>query len=262
MKMIRITFLTALIMMNILQAQERKEDNHDEEEYFQPVEEFFITESVYPQEQFEIQFTFSPILNSESGDEKYKFPFSFEYGITDQFQIESGIETSARSIGFPESADEFEIGLKYSFMNINKKNIHAAFSLEAEFPINEEEENIRYTPSLIFAYDLLSKYNMQIFSQFSYNIINNNDDNNESEEEASNSNLDLNSGFFISLGEITIVNEFSIQTIAEESNSELYFVPGIIYETPPGIEIGAAASIGLNDYADSFKVILSFVYEL
>ncbi len=269
MKRILHTIIVASFVLTISLAKDDDDDN-EEEEYSQPVEEFFIAESVYPQEQFEVQFTFAPIISSESGEEKYQYPFSVEYGITDQLQIESGFGTSLDDIGFPDKVNEFEVGLKYSFMNINEKNIHAALGFEAEIPIDEEDEEVQYSPSFILAYDFLNKYDIQIFTNIGYHIVNSEEDEEtveedeagEEDEEILENSFDFNSGFFISFGDVTFVNEISIQKVSSEMDSEVYLTPGIVFSTPLEIEIGVAGSIGLNDHADSFRAILSFAYEL
>lgn len=103
----------------------------------QPVQELFLTETVYPQEKHEVQLTLGTLVDRSRPDVAALVPFSIEYGLTNRWQIQAGWDGYSQAPHDPlrhlRSA-RFSVGTKYSLMHIAHSHVHAAVGLDAEFP--------------------------------------------------------------------------------------------------------------------------------
>jgi hypothetical protein len=129
----------------------------------QPLQELFLTETVYPQQKGEVQLTLGALVDRSRSDSASLTPFAVEYGLTDRWQIEAGWDgyTQFRAAPFKHMRTaRFSIGTKYSVMNIAHSRVHAAFGIEAEFPNaaafadDEGEEGMEMEPFAAFAADI------------------------------------------------------------------------------------------------------------
>jgi len=130
----------------------------------QPLQELFLTETVYPQERGELQFTFGTRIDRASREQSSLLPFSVEYGITDRWQIEGGWDgySPAHSLPFQDlRSARFSIGTKYSFMNIARSRVHASIGTDLEFSNaaafrdgEGEQAGVEIEPVLALAIDL------------------------------------------------------------------------------------------------------------
>lgn len=131
-----IFFLAALILLpNVAVGQEPPE---------QPLQELFLTETVYPQEKRELQLTLSSLVDRSRSDLAAVMPFTIEYGLSNRWQIEASWDgyTQFHKSPFKHMRTaRFSIGTKYSFMNIAHSRVHAAVGLDAEFPRPDEDDS-------------------------------------------------------------------------------------------------------------------------
>ncbi len=147
-----LSILFFLSFLGITSAQSEKEKKNSLKEMFQ---EFPFTESVYLQDQNEIQQT---LFTGHTKNERIanSLGYEIEYGITSSFQLSAGYTYDHWKTDELSYHDGWlETGAKLSLFN-NIKNA-AALSFEAEFPVNkpemETEEDFKpsYTPMLLYA---------------------------------------------------------------------------------------------------------------
>lgn len=157
----KINFRYSLILLTFscmaigkIQAQEQEKE---EEGIKEMIQEFPFTETVYLQDQHEIQ---QIVYGHHSKNEGIAngLGYEIEYGITDWFQLSAGYSYNHwKKEQLSYNTGWFETGLKASLFN-NAKNT-AAIAFEAEFPVNKpevetgEEFNPSYSPMLIYAID-------------------------------------------------------------------------------------------------------------
>ena len=123
--------VTTLFYPNNSQAQEETEMD----EYIQ---EFFLGQTVFPQDKREIQFTLKPSFAKKT-EGQICIPFEMEYGFTDRFQIEIEIPYF---LSFPSEGHTVkglgnaEIGLMYSILKKNRPfSLSAGVSLPLKLQI-------------------------------------------------------------------------------------------------------------------------------
>ena len=223
-----------------------------EHELEQPLQEVFQSDLVYPQEQGELQFTFSPEYNDGNEFQQWIFPITVEYGITNAFQIE--LEWSALVYNDPDDEDsttgigDLSIGAFYSWMDIGGQPIHAAAALEFGIPTGDEDKELgegdfTVEPFVVLAWDLPFRSNTQVFLNVGAEI-------SDSEEE-----MFGNLGFFTPIGNAILTTEWNW------SEEQRYFTPGLVWQPHDDWELGLGTPIGLNSDADNFRVIFKLTYE-
>ncbi|MBC8283705.1 MAG: hypothetical protein H8E32_07820 [Nitrospinae bacterium] len=246
----------------------------EEKSFFQPLNEVFQSDTVYPQEEGEVQLQISPSFSEGSNRKIFKTPLIIEYGITDFWQIEFGWESYINrnpDTGVTtRGSGDFEIATQYSFMNIAESNYHATVGFEIGFAagnINKEltEGFNEYEPYVIRAKDFPKLNNSQIFTQLSVGFADRklrHEDPDEDEVEANE--LSWNVGFFIPIGPIRLTTEFNWQT-NEWHNSgdenQIFLTPGVVWDLPGTWEWGIGAPLGLNDKTDNYRIITQLIYE-
>lgn len=152
----KLGFPLFLLLLNaqFAHSQEKEEEENSLKELIQ---EFPFTETVYLQDQNEIQqiLFYSHAKNENIGN---SLGYKIEYGLTDWFQLTAGYAYNHwKTDDYSYDDGWLKSGLKMSLFN-NSKNA-GAIAVEAEFPINkpnietEEEFNPSYTPMLIYARD-------------------------------------------------------------------------------------------------------------
>jgi hypothetical protein len=153
----RTSILHVVVLLSttkIAAAQERR----------QPVQELFLTETVYPQEKHELQLTLGSLVDRSRADRAGLVPFSIEFGLTDRWQVQAGWDGYTRFQGTAPfthlRSARASVGTKYSFMNIARSPVHAAVGVDVEFPRpnalaeGEGEQDMEFEPFLAAAFDL------------------------------------------------------------------------------------------------------------
>ena len=227
-------------------AQEENEDKEFEE----VIQEFFITESVYPQEKNEIQFTNYDYMYLYDWQKDYWGGFEIEYGITDRFQVSSGIgyrymsiQDSANRKGFTN----LEVGALYNFYQSYR--FSASLSLETELPTGAEvfgESEMELEPNLILAWQI---GRMQTHVNLGM----------EFEPEA----LD-EYGLFYNVAVLYPINNFvptlEFNVYKEDDENNMFITPGFVYKINR-FEVGSAFPVNIGSDEPKFGIIFALVFE-
>lgn len=258
-------FITTCILFFYLfgaKAQDTRSIN-----YYQPVQDVFQTELVYPQEKNEVQLTFYPAFRNNSQTDQLNLPLLLEYGLTDRWQIELSwnvFQSRFPANGHPVSRiGNLEVGTQYSFMNINNSRFHAALGMEVEIPLNNpkgyEESQWEYEPYISLALDLPSLNHAQLFAQTGIGFIQNKTE----DEETEGNELQVNGGFFVPFNKIVLTSELSWWTNKWDGGEEnqLYLTPGAIFNLPGSWETGLGIPVGLNKQSDKFMILAILTFE-
>jgi len=224
------------------------------EEWEQPVQDLFQSTLVYPQEQNELQATFSPRFHKGQEENLWILPVSIEYGVTDAFQVGIGWEAYKHRDPDDEASEQgigdVELEAMYSWMSISDLPIHAALSMGVLIPTGDEDKDLgegstAYEPVAILAADLDVLNGGQIFLNVGAEI-----DKDETEKF-------INVGAFMALR--NWVPSLAWNRAEEEENR--YLTPGLTWTSGRAWNIGLGVPVGLKDEADDYRVILQIVYE-
>lgn len=242
----------------------------------QPLQELFQTDTVYPQQKGEIQFTLAPRFREEAEGKNEDFteiPVRLQYGITDAWQVELGWEAFVNRNPDDGESDsgigDLEVGTKYSFINIADSNFHAAGLFQVVFPTGDVDEQlsegfIRFEPSLILAKDFPGLSDLQLFAQTGFSFVERvREPDNPEDEEPEAHEFILNGGFFIPVQQLVFVTEINWNNNEwnnDGEKDELYVTPGLVWSLSKSWEIGAGMPVGLTEDSDDFRVIGMVTY--
>jgi hypothetical protein len=234
-----------------------------------PVEELFLTDTIYTQSKGEIQ------LGLLSGYQKWRdlevlqLEASLEIGVTDAWQVDlewTGYQLRRSEDSASEGGiGDVEIGTQYSFMNLGGGSFSIAPRLAIEFPLGDvdtglSEGVIVYQPSVIVAHDLAAPRPAQLFAQLGLSIVQRVRTAADPEAEDSESNqIIANAGFFDQLTRRWIVTLELNWTTSRFGNfgeeSSFYVTPGSLFNLTPGLQAGIGAPIGINSGAARYQII-------
>jgi len=232
----------------------RAENAEAAEERQQPIQDLFQSRLVYPQEQHELQATFSPRFHKGQEENLWILPVSIEYGVTDAFQLGAGWEAYKHSDPDDEPSEQgigdVEVEAMYSWMSIADSPVHAALAMEVVIPTGDEDKGLGegstvYEPIAILAADLDVLHGGQIFLNVGAEI-----DRNGSEK-------------FVNVGAFMAVNNWvpSLEWNRSEEQEDRYLTPGLTWTSGRAWNIGLGVPVGLKDEADDYRVILQIVHE-
>lgn len=236
----------ACIFIGFFCVKESVAQKGEMDEYLQ---EFFLSETVFPQEAKEIQFTLKPYL-SQSDDTHFSIPLTVEYGITDRLQVEIEVPyliSSSKKRTTIQGMENLEIGVLY---NVIKSNRPFALSMGVEFPLKTASRKIReYDPetsveAIIIAARQFGK--AQIHAKMG------------SEISAGKSTMNYGVASIFKFGRCKPT--FELNWDNEEART-LSVTPGVLWTEPGGLEFGMAFSTKVPNTYASWGVIASFTYE-
>jgi hypothetical protein len=262
----KLTFVAALLFFAVLTPTSFTFAQTTTE---QPLEELFMTETVYPQDKREIQITVGSQFSKSSGRKLFQTPMSIEYGLTDKLQISLEWAPTNRLKIDGETfrgLSDMEVGLKYSWMNIGKSNFHIATGFDLGVPSGSVKKELgegamEYEPYVVVAKDFPHLSRLQLFSQFGFSVAQpvrfaaDDDD----DEKSVSKGIEWNNGFFVAYKQTAFATELNWEKNGEEST--LYLTPGIVWSLPRDLELGLGVPIGMTKSADSFRVIVKLSYE-
>ena len=224
------------------------------EEWEQPVQDLFQSTLVYPQEQNELQATFSPRFHKGQEENLWILPIGIEYGVTDAFVV--GIEWEAYKHRDPDDETseqgigDVELEALYSWMSISDLPVHAALSMGVLIPTGDEDKDLgegstAYEPVAILAADLDVLNGGQIFLNLGAEI-----DKHETEK-------------FVNVGAFMALRNWvpSLEWNRSEEEEDRYLTPGLTWTSGGAWNIGLGVPVGLTDEADDYRVILQIVHE-
>lgn len=231
--------------------------------YVQLLQDVFQTELVYPQEKSEFQFTVFPACDRYSGYELYQLPLMVEYGITNRWQIEFEWNTLQHKNRHPGNSvtgtGDFQIGTRYSFMNIGNSDFHAAAGFEMGIPFGNEKKEMsegvwEYEPFLLLAVDFPKLNNAQLFGQTGISFIQQ-----QEPDEQEGNELNMGCGFFIPVTHVILSSELTWYHTTEVD--QLFYTPGAVFTMSKGWETGIAFPLGLNRHALNFGIMVMITFE-
>lgn len=242
----RIILFLCFIATTMSYAQEENEEN----EFGQPIQEFFFSEPVYLQDAKEFQQTIGGAHLENNEEIANMLGYEAEFGITDRFQISAGYSFAHHNIeSILFDAGRLETGLAFGLFN-NAKNA-ATFSFEAEFPVKkpdvddvEAEDSPSYTPALTYAVQF---YKTQLHLSAGAEI------------QEKETNWFYNAAAVYGEGNIHPVLE--INAVSEE-DFNWYAGTGLVFNGDSGWEFGAGArhGIGHSEWQANFHLIYEFTF--
>jgi hypothetical protein len=236
----------------------------------QPLQELIRTEVVYPQEKGELQLTFLSTADKGRNGSVLGFPLEVEFGLTDAWQVGLELSTYSRvrsGDAVASGRGGLAVGTKYSFMNINGSDVHAAVGLEMEFPGGLGADGLRedkreFEPFVALAADL--REGVQAFFHVGRSFTRGASGHEAGEEgDESPVNVQWNAGALVALRRVTLAGELNTRTNGSPwgRGGDLYATPSITFLLPSSWEMGLGVPIGLNGRSDRFGVSIHVIYE-
>jgi Putative MetA-pathway of phenol degradation len=269
-----IIFIGYLFLFAWVPDSRAEEEPEKIKSYNQLLNEVFQAETVYPQEEGEVQMLLGSTLSDGDARNLFQIPFDVEYGITDVWQVgvawdtfvsrNPEMERSTRGIG------NLEISTKYSFMNIAGSDFHAAMGVEIGFPTGDIDKEltegfIEYEPFLILAKDFPELSHSQLFTQIGVGFVDRvKNPADPADQEPSAHELNWAVGFFVPVGSLRFTAEFNWMTNKWNNDGEeniVLLTPGVVWDLPGTWEWGIGVPVGLNNESDNFQIITQLIYE-
>lgn len=228
------------------------------------LEDFFVTESVYPQDQGETQITLSSLCATADEGNGSSLTAGIEFGLTDRLQIEAtwdalnhaNPDAGASVNGTGDTA----LGFKYTFDEFDTTGIRLATGFEVTFPTgkNEVSENAYvYEPFLIVSKNLGEDANLH--ASVSYGFVDPQDNDEDAPDEISAS-----LGSVYRLGEdwrLTFEASLESDKLDDGDVTASYLIPGLLWKGIDDLEVGLAVARGLSDSSDNWQYLGMVSYE-
>ncbi|MBU0654078.1 MAG: hypothetical protein KJ914_02985 [Gammaproteobacteria bacterium] len=223
----------------------------------QPLNDFFQSDSVFPQEQGEWQVSIGADYIKSDAGKVTTLTTGLEYGITDSLQVE--LEHTPYIKIKPGDADEAtldgqgntELGLKKSWMHIGGSPNSVAVGYEHEFANGDddviadedEEASDSDTVHITLARDLDTTGNTQASLQVGREMADAGDEN------------FANLAAFHAVGRHVFTGEYNW------SDEESWVTPGVYWKPAKGLDVGAAVAFGVGDTDGNRALLLRLNYE-
>jgi hypothetical protein len=224
-------------------AQRAAAVNSDDSHFRQPIEDFFIAESVRVQEAHELEGTLE--IDSENSFALDNLTLELEYGLTDRWQ--ASVDTPAL-VGSPgESTQDFEVSTEYALLRTN-----TPFALSAELGIGKTEPDLEtpdgqrdweVEPGLVAA-KAFGKFQVQVGA---------------SAQIAPVTEYIYNVATVYNAGRFCPTLEYNGSTSPDDQSSLL--TPGTYYHLGRQTEVGIAAPIRLQNGEDAPQIITKLTVE-
>jgi hypothetical protein len=236
----------------------------------QPLQELFLTETVYPQDKHELQLTIGALVDRTRSDWAALVPFAIEYGISDRWQIEASWDgyTQFHSAPFKHlRTARLSVGTKYSWMQIAGSRVHAAVGIDVEFPRagatgDDGEDDVEFEPFVSGAADLAKHFG--VFASYGLSL----DRGNASSLAALSEGIDdeglLSGGVLVPYGAATLAVEYTTRSdqLPWRLGGSALVTPSLTvhigdhYEAAGAVPIGARA--GSRRPGLAFHLILEY----
>ena len=241
-----------LILSNILIAKATPNDAKVEE----LVQEVFLGEIVYPQDQGELQFTTGYLLANKGnnflwgskGEDDFQIPVLLEYGLTDRLQLGTLIPVDFLRTGQAENegVGNVELELYYNFYNDRRSGraYGVGFALGLPPATSEIGENaLSYEPFFV-AYQQFNQYALNFSASLEIE-----EPLGKDQDRDSDIGGDLSLAVIRKYDTVTLLAE--IETEIESDNTLLRLAPGLYWQPRDNFELGVSLPIGLtNDTPD------------
>ena len=243
----------------------------DAQGVYQPIQEVFQSNLVYPQEEDEIQLTFFPSYRQSGNAERARTLVEIEYGITDYFQVIGewdGLLYDNPNQGPTLSGPgNLELGGQYSWMGLGGGNTHFSMGTLFEFPTGSVDDGLtdgllEWNPFVVLAQDFPNWNQSQIFLELGYSGV----ERIRTTPGSSGPEFDSfiwNVGGFVPIGRWRGVLEINGNNNEWDggNQNEIFLTPGVIYKLDKEWEIGVAAPVGLTDKSDDYRVVGYLMWE-
>jgi hypothetical protein len=239
-----------------------------------PIEELFKTDLVYPQENGELEVEVASFYQNHAGGDTWTIPISFEYGLTDNWQVEgewdSLVQRYPKNQSVVRGVGDLELGTQYSFMNIGGSLFHVAARFSLEIPVGDVNKDLgdgflQYKPAVILARDIPELHHTEFFAEIGASLVQRvNTPKDADEAQPAAHELNLGTGFFVLFPHGAATMEFNWannQWNHHGTENELYLTPGFLWRASRSVEIGLGIPIGLNRSSDRFEVLAHVVWE-
>lgn len=234
------------------------DDDDDAGETPQPLNDFFQSDSVFPQEQGEWQVSIGADYTKNDQYKATALNTGLEYGITDSFQVELEhtpyirIKPAADDEESVDGQGNTSLGFQQSWMHIGGSPNSVALGYEHEFANGDkavvadddddadpaEGDEVRVT----LARDLGDDGNTQVSLQLGREF-----------RKGANESF-ANLAAFHAVGKQVFTGEYNW------SDEENWVTPGVYWKAAKGLDVGAAVAFGVGD-TDGQRALLRLNYE-
>jgi hypothetical protein len=239
-----------------------------------PIEDLFKTDVVFPQEKGEFEVEVASVYQNHAGGDTWTIPLGFEYGLSDQWQVEGEWDSLVQRYPKNESAvrgtGDVSAGTQYSFINIGHSSFHVAPRLSIEGPVGDvnrglSEGFVEYEPAVILARDFRELHRTQFFTEIGATFVQRVLTPRAGvDADPPAHSLNLGSGFFVLFPHAAATLEFNWnnnQWNHHGTENDLYLTPGCLWRVRRNTEIGLGIPFGLNNASDRFEVVAHVVWE-
>lgn len=219
----------------------------------QPIQQFFISKIVFPQEKGEWEITMIPALRKSDVAKDLEFGWKVEYGLSDQLELElemSYLWLKPVGLTHPDGLGNVELGVLYNFVSLDRP-VAVSVSTEVELPAGGEDvsdDEVEWQTFLILAKSFgRAQVHLNVgvdlskdHHQFIYNVA---------------SVVPLNQSFALTL---------EVNGIELIEDHEPYLTPGLYFRPSgeePLFELGVGVPIALNGDSTPWGVIGKLIME-
>jgi hypothetical protein len=240
---LRLFVLTALLLLPGAARGQEGEESAPE-----LVQDFFLLDAVYPQEQGEWQLSLAPTLDRGDEEDVLTTEASFEYGITDRLQVEGTVPYVSLDPEDGETASglgDAELGVLYA---VRKPLLPLAIStgLEVTLPTGDEDEDLgegetRGGPFVLVARQVGAA---QVHGGLSLSF-------------GGGTEVEGGVAAVAPAGPLRVTLELAGESGDED---ELRLAPGLLFPVGEGDEIGIAFAAGLTSATPDWAILVRGVW--
>jgi hypothetical protein len=239
-----------------------------------PIEELFKTDTVFPQMKGETEIGVAPLYQNNKTGETFSLPFSVEYGLTDNWQVEG--EWSSYMWHNPKHGSsthgigDLELSTQYSFLNIGDSLFHVAPRFGLQLPLGDVNKGLtegfmEYEPGVILARDFPELHHTELFTEVGVNFVHRVKTPSDADDaEPAAHEFNLGAGFFTLFEHGAGTLEFNWtnnQWNHHGTENLMYVTPGVLWRVAPEMEFGFGVPVGLNKQSDRYQLAAHFVIE-
>jgi hypothetical protein len=235
----------------------------------QPLELVFA-DSIVPQDRHEMMLTTGAWYARRGGNDSGQLTQKMEWGISDKLQISAFVNPLhlLKSNGsIATGTGDFDLGGRYTWVNVGSPFTHVAVALEAGFPSGNPlkrmgEGAYGLSPSVLLSHEF-SGGRYQAFSTAGFDFVLARRDLNPTSEIPRHESF-VNSGFSARLGQGWSVAEFSISNNrwSGGEDTKIAITPSYSRRLARRTELLLGMPIGITSSADRLGGVVKFTFEL
>ena len=214
------------------------------------LQEFFIAESVFPQDRHELQVTVGAVYRAGNGSRVWRLPAVVEFGLSDRLQVAAELPYvslspvgAARARGLGNAI----VSLAYGVL-LNAASTAVTVGLEVELPGRRAdslltEGRVAWQPGVVVARQI-GKAQVHVGAAL---------------ELSRPRSLSADVALVFPVRDLRLTTELNW---LGDSDPILFFTPGLIWEAPSGLEVGAGIPMGLSADAPGTNLIVKLTYQV